>query len=47
MDVISGIKTGEEVVDTYKKSNYFRNNFFILTSLALSVIGIILLMKKE
>lgn len=47
LDVISGIKTGEEVVDTYKKSNYFRNNFFILTSLALSVIGIILLMKKE
>ena len=47
LDVLSGMKTGEEVVDTYKKSNYFRNNFFILTSLGLSVIGIIFLMKKE
>ena len=47
LDVLSGIKTGEEVVDTYKKGNYFRNNFFIIASLVLSVIGIIFLMKKE
>lgn len=47
LDVLSGIKTGEDVVDTYKKGNYFRNNFFIITSLILSVIGIIFLMKKE
>ena len=47
LDVLSGIKTGEDVVNTYKKGNYFRNNFFIITSLILSVIGIIFLMKKE
>ena len=47
LDVLSGIKTGEDVVDTYKKGNFFRNNFFILASLILSVIGIIFLMKKE
>lgn len=44
---LSGIKTGSEIIDGFDKTNYVRNNLFVLASLIFITIGIICFLRKK
>lgn len=45
--LLSGIKSGEEIIKYFENNNYARNNILVIISLVLTTLGIIKLMKKE
>lgn len=45
--LLSGIKSGEEIIKYFENNNYARNNILVILSLILTTLGIIKLMKKE
>ena len=45
--LLSGIKSGEEIIKYFENNNYARNNILVIIFLVLTTLGIIKLMKKE
>ena len=45
--LLSGIKSGEEIIKYFENNNYTRNNILVIIALVLTTLGIIKLMKKE